>query len=238
MNNLNYFATQNSNSHKNLEISTKEQPDIAGKLPMPSSYMCWTLTAAEEVLGKASLESILVRNHLERLINNYPPATPRLSSDLTIADHANVCADIVQTYGYIGKQKVIRIGRLGAKPALETQGKFFNFAARKAAKLLPSSVQIKTVLDSMQSDVKKLYSGSGYSADITIENRGDKWAYIDESCAFCAGKVSNDHICWIWNGTLEESLHWLTDKEFKVTQVECRAMGDSTCTWEIEKAAI
>lgn len=238
MNDPRNVATQNLDSPEKLRISAKEQPDIVGNQPIPESYMSWTLAAAEAVLGKASLERILVKNHLERLVNNYPPAAPSLSSDLTIADHANVCTDIVQAYGYIGKQDVIGIGRLGAKPALETQGKFFNFAARKAAKLLPSSVQIKTVLDSMKNDVEKLYAGSGYSADITIENRGDKWAYIDESCAFCAGKVSNDHICWIWNGTLEESLHWLTDKEFKVTQVECRAMGDSTCTWEIDKATI
>lgn len=225
-------------ANKQLEISPKLPSDTASQLPIPEHYMRWTLSAAEEVLGKVQLEELLAQNNLEHLINNYPPATPTLSSTLTIADHANICSDIVRTYGYAGRQKVMEIGRLGAKPALENQGKFFNFAARKAAKLLPSSMQIKTVLDSMQSDVNKLYAGSGYAADITIENRGDKWAYIDESCAFCAGKTSNDHICWIWNGTLAESLEWLTDKTFKVEQVECCAMGDSTCTWEIDKKTL
>ena len=238
MNNSSNLAAQALDSPKQLKISNKEQLDAARNRPVPETYMRWTLAAIEEVIGTASLESILSKTNLERLIDNYPPANPTLSSNLTVGDHANICSEVVRTYGYVGKQEVIRIGRLGAKPALETQGKFFNFAARKAAKLLPSSMQIKTVLESMQSDVKKLYAGSGYSSDITIENRGNKWAYIDESCACCAGKVSNDYICWIWNGTLEESLHWLTDKEFKVEQVECRAMGDETCTWEIDKATL
>lgn len=229
-------AQEHSIVQGQLKISEKDQPDAAGKIPMANSYMRWTLDAAAEVLGTASLESILVRNNLRRLIENYPPAIPTLSSDLTLADHANVCTEIVQTLGYAGKPEALRIGRLGAKPALDNQGKFFNFAARKAAKLLTSSLQIKTVLDSMQKDVKSIYAGSGFSTNITVEDRGDKWAYIDGSCAFCAGKVSNDHICWIWNGTLEESLSWLTEKEFKVEQVECRAAGDSTCTWEIDKS--
>lgn len=218
-----------------LTIENKKSLDPVTELPIVDAYMLWTLNAAENVLGKEVLEEILSENQLGYLIDNYPTDVMQISNTIVLKDYANLSTAIVKQYEVEGQEKVIQIGRISAQPALENQGKLLNFAARSTLKLLPMSVQIKTVLNSVKSDIEKIYGPAGYPTDLKLEERGDKWAYIDEDCALCAGKISNQPICGIWTGTLQESLHWLTKKEFKVEQVSCRAMGDSACVWEVDK---
>lgn len=218
-----------------LMIEDKETADSVADLPIVDAYMRWTLDAAEEILGKEIVEEILTDAKLPQLIGNYPESTLTISNTMVLKDYANLSTAIVKHCGDEGQDKVVKIGQIAAQPALDNQGKLFSFAARNAIKLLPMSTQIKTVLDSVKSDVEKVYGPAGYSTDLTLEDRGDKWAYIDEGCALCAGKTSNQPICGIWTGTLEESLTWLTRKVFKVEQVSCRSMGDSACVWEVNK---
>ena len=218
-----------------MEIKDKLQHDPITELPMVEAYMYWTLMAVEREIGIHALETLLCENGLEKFIKHYPPAKLKLNHNITVGDYANLWTGLTQFFGSDAESESIKIGRLSAKPALEHQGKLFNFASRSALKLLPLSSQIKAVLDGIQGDIEKIYKGSGYSIDVRIEDRGDKWAYIDESCAICAGKEANMPVCWGWVGTLEESLTWLTGKHFEIDQVECRAMGSSSCVWEISK---
>src|SRR6266498_5382296 len=220
-----------------MKIKNKVEYDSVVDLPMVDAYMTWALRAAEEVIGKQGLSIILRENGLERFIDHYPPESLVLSSDVTSGDYANLCAGVMQFYGRAGKSVVIRIGRISSKFATEKQGAVFNIAARSAIKLLPLSTQIKTGFENMQSGFRKIYKDGEREIHLRIEDRGDKWAYIAESCPLCAGKESDSHIYWTWIGTLKELLMWLTGKEFDVEEVECRAMGASACVWEVSKMA-
>jgi predicted hydrocarbon binding protein len=220
-----------------MEIKNKAQRDSVTELPMVEAYMRWALMAAEAEMGDKALELCLRENGLERFIGHYPPEELNLSTSITVGDYANLCAGLMQSFGSDGKSRSIQVGRISTKPALEKQAKLFNFASRTAIKFLPLSLQIRTVLETIQSDLDKIYKADGYKSGIKIEDRGNKWAYSDESCAVCAGKEANAPICWSWVGTLEEALGWLTGKQFEIDQVECRAMGASACVWEISKTA-
>ena len=220
-----------------MEIRNKTQHDPVSELLQPEAYMRWALLAAEEVVGKQGLGIILRENNLERFIGNYPPENLKLSQLVSSGDYANLCTGLMKFYGRAGKSVVIRIGRLSAKYAIEKQGAVFNVAARTAAKLMPLSSQIKTVLENMQDGFRKLYKEGGSEFHVSIEDRRDKWAYIAESCPLCAGKESDSPICWSWIGTLKESTLWLTGKELEIEEVECRAMGAPACVWEISKTA-
>jgi len=70
---------------------------------------------------------------------------------------------------------------------------------------------------------------------LRIEDRGGKWAYVAPECAMCAGKAADDRICWLFNGTLQESLHWQTGRDLQIEEVECRALGAPACVWEVSK---
>jgi predicted hydrocarbon binding protein len=134
----------------------------------------------------------------------------------------------------------IRIGRLSSKNAIEKQGAVFNIAARTAIKLMPLSSQIKSGMENIQNGFRKIYRDGGSEIQLRIEDRGDQWAYITESCPICAGKESDSHICLSWTGALKEGTAWLTGKELEVEEVECPAKGapaSPACVWEVSKTA-
>ena len=220
-----------------MEIKNKVQHDPVEDLPMVDAYMAWALRAAEEVVGKQGLAIILRENGLERFIDHYPAESLVLSKDITSGDYASLCTGVMKFYGRAGKSVVIRIGRLSSKFAIEKQGAVFNVAARTAIKLLPLSAQIKNGLENVQGGFRKIYKDGGSEILLRIEDRGDKWAYVADTCPLCAGKESDSHICWSFIGTLKEGLTWLTGKEFEVEEVECRAMGAPACVWEVNKTA-
>jgi predicted hydrocarbon binding protein len=218
-----------------MEIKDKVQPDPVAVLPVVEAYMTWALQAAEEVVGKQGLGIILRENGLERFIDRYPPPNLVLNWDICYGDYANLCTGVMKFYGRAGKSVIIRIGRISSKLAIEKQGAVFNAAARTAIKFLPSSAQIKTVIENIQEGFRKINREGGSDIQISIEDRGDKWAYIAETCPFCAGKESDSHICWTWIGALKESLMWFAGKEFEVEEVACRALGAPACVWEVNK---
>ena len=217
-----------------MEIKDKTNDPVAS-LYLVDAYMRWALLAAEEVVGKQGLIVLLRQRGLERFIDNYPPELLKISGSITLGDYAELCAGLQTFFGRAGKSMVIRIGRLTSKYAIEKQSGVYNVAAKTAAKLMPSGMQVKLVLDSMANGYNKLYAENGQELHFRVEDRGNKWAFISVECPLCAGKAADVPMCWGRIGLLKEGLSWLTGKEFDVEEVECRALGASACVWEVSK---
>jgi predicted hydrocarbon binding protein len=218
-----------------MEIKEKTPNDPVASLYLVDAYMRWALLAAEEVVGTKGLHILLRERGLERFIDNYPPELLRISGSITLGDYAQLCAGLLTFFGRAGKSMVIRSGRLTSKYAIEKQSGVYNVAAKTAAKLMPSGMQVKLVLDSMANGYNKLYAENGQELHFRVEDRGSKWAFISVECPLCAGKASDLPMCWGRIGTLKEGLFWLTGREFDVEEVECRALGASACVWEVSK---
>jgi bacteriochlorophyll 4-vinyl reductase len=218
-----------------MEIKDKTPSDPVASLYLVDAYMRWALLAAEEVVGKQGLTILLRERGLGRFIDNYPPELLGISKTITLGDYAELCAGILTFFGRAGKSMVIRCGRLTSKYAIEKQSSVYNVAAKTAAKLMPSGLQVKLVLDSMANGYNKLYAESAQELHFRVEDRGDKWAFISVECPHCAGKAADVPMCWGRIGTLKEGLSWLTGKDFDVEEVECRAAGASACVWEVNK---
>ena len=219
-----------------MEVKDKTPTDPIASLYLVDAYMRWALLAAEEVVGKQGLQVLLRERGLERFIDNYPPELLKISGTITLGDYAELCAGLLTFFGRAGKSMVIRIGRLTSKYAIEKQSGVYNVAAKTAAKLMPSGLQVKLVLDSMVNGYNKLYAENGQELHFRVEDRGHAWAFISEECPLCAGKASDLPMCWGRIGTLKESLTWLTGKDFDVEEVECRALGAAACVWEVSKS--
>jgi predicted hydrocarbon binding protein len=198
--------------------------------------MRWALLAAEEVVGKQGLTVLLRNNKLERFIDNYPPELLKVSGTITLGDYAHLCAAVLTFFGRAGKSMVIRTGRLTSKYAIDKQGSIYNAAAKTAAKLLPTSMQVKLVLDNMANGYNKLYAENNQTLHFKVEERGDKWAFVSKECPLCAGKASDAPMCWGRIGLLKEALTWLTGKDFDVEEIECRGMGAPACIFEVSKS--
>jgi predicted hydrocarbon binding protein len=218
-----------------MQIKPKSQPDPVASLYLVDAYMRWALLAADEVVGKQGLAIVLRDNGLERFVENYPPELLKISGTITLGDYAKLCAGLLTFYGRAGKSMVVRVGRLTSKYAIEKQGAIYNAAAKTAARVLPSAMQVKMVLDSMANGYNKLYADSGQEIHFRVEDRGHAWAFISVECPLCAGIQSDIPMCWGRIGTLKESVTWLTGKDFDVEEVECRGMGAPACIWEVSK---
>jgi predicted hydrocarbon binding protein len=219
-----------------MEVKDKTPADPIASLYLVDAYMRWALLAAEEVVGKQGLRVLLRGHGLERFIDNYPPELLKISGTITLGDYAELCAGLLTFFGRAGKSMVIRVGRLTSRYAIEKQSGVYNVAAKTAAKLMPSGMQVRLVLDSMVNGYNKLYAENGQELHFSLEDRGDKWAFVSVECPLCAGKAADLPMCWGRIGTLKESLTWLTGKDFDVEEVECRALGAPACVWEVSKS--
>lgn len=218
-----------------MEIRDKTEHDPVADMYQADAYMRWALEAAEEVVGKKGLAIVLRDAGLERFIDNYPPDELSFSGDITLGDYAALNAGLFNFFGRAGKSMVIRIGRLSTLRAIKEQGKLFGVAAAVASKVLPIPTQLKIGVGNIQKGFRELWQSAGQDFRVRAEDRGDKLAYVTETCSVCAGKQADEPMCWLWNGVLQESTKWLTGKEFEIREVECRAMGAPACVWEVSK---
>lgn len=219
-----------------MQITNKPVHDPVTDLYTVDAYMRWALMAAEEVVGVKGMQVVLRQAGLERLIDNYPPNNLTVSGHFTFGDYANLCAGLMNFFGRAGKSMALRIGRISAQHGVDQQSETFGLGVlMKASRLLPLTMQQKAGMSVMQNGFRNLAKTVGQELKLSIEDRGDKFAYIDETCPFCAGKKADAHICWVFNGSLAQAQMWLTGKEFEIEEVACRAMGAPACVWEITK---
>ena len=214
-----------------LVIKNKAEHDPVADLSIVDAYVRWALLAAEEVIGKSGMTAVLRQIGLEHLIDNYPPESLQVSGNFKYGDFANLNSGLLDFFGRAGKSMTMRMGRISARHAIDQQSELYGLAALVASKILPVSTQIKLGLEAMQNGYRRVMP----HVRLRIEDRGDKWAYITETCTMCAGKEATDHICWTFSGILQELLRWQTGKEFEIDEVQCRAQGAPTCVWEIAK---
>jgi predicted hydrocarbon binding protein len=214
-----------------LEIRNRAVHDPVADLPIVDAYMRWALLAAEEVVGKQGLTAILRQIGLAHVIDHYPPEVLQASGNFKYADYANLNCGLLEFFGRAGKSMTMRIGRISARHGIEQQSELFGIAVLIASKILPLPTQINKGLNSMQNGYRRLMP----NVRLSLEDRGDKIAYVTETCSLCAGKEANAHICWTFGGVIQGLLNWQTGKELEIEEVQCRAQGAPTCVWEISK---
>jgi hypothetical protein len=219
-----------------MAIRNKAEHDPVTDLHAVDAYVRWALQAAEEVVGAKGMPVVLREAGLERLIGNYPPNEVTVSGNFTFGDYASFCVALLNFFGRAGKSMTMRIGRLSAQYAVEYQSETFGLGPLlKASRLLPLNAQQKAGITMMQRGFRNLAKSVNEELNLAIEDRGHTLAYIDGTCAMCAGKQADQPICHVFIGTMQQSSLWLTGKEFEVVEVECRAMGAPACVWEISK---
>jgi len=86
---------------------------------------------------------------------------------------------------------------------------------------------------------QKMGAMVGSDQKSTVEDRGEYYAYIMNPCPVCWGRTADRPICYAGKGLVEEALHWVSGGlKFRVEEIECKAMGDETCTYAIYKEPI
>ena len=187
------------------------------------------LTSAQEVMGENGLNAVLRTSGLERFIGNFPP--DNLEPSIQASQYAKLNEAIEAFYGRGGRGMLRRIGKASFQYAVREQAALLGIAGI-ALKLLPEKQRIKFILNSMAGALKK----SNPQIEAWVDDKGERLAYMESTCAICYDRHSSDPICYLYAGSIAEAVQWATGREFKIIETHCLAKGDEYCRFEIGEA--
>ena len=191
-----------------------------------NSLVRQALTSMQEVMGDNGLNAVLRTSGLERFIGNFPPND--LEPSIHASQYAKLNEAIEQFYGRGGKGMLRRIGKASFQYGVREQSALLGVAG-VALKLLPEKQRIKFILNGMADALKK----SNPAVNAWVDDRGDRLAYIESTCAICHGRHSTEPICYLYVGSITEAVNWATGKEYMITETHCIAKGDEYCRFEV-----
>lgn len=217
-----------------MDVKIKSTHDPIGDWGFVNAYMRWALLASEDVAGPKGLNIVLRNAGLERYIGNYPLENFEVGG--MVRDYTMLCTELLTFFGRAGRGSLVRIGRKSTQLALKMQSEQFGLnTLMSASKLLPAGLKLKTGLESNIAIWKTTYQQCGGQWQAHTEDRGDKWAYIVDTCTLCVDREADAAICHVFSGHLIEAAAWLMGKEYDVREAECHARGAPACVWEISK---
>lgn len=190
------------------------------------------LQAMEEVIGRNGVNAVLNLTALGDLIDHYPPPTSELAFPFETVSRLHI--GLEKAYGPRGGRGLaLRIGRACFNYGLREYGSQLGLT-EMAFRLLPLPT--------------KLHVGAKSFADlfnrhtdqiVRLEETDYQISWIIERCPLCWGRKTNDSVCHLAVGLLQESLYWLSGgKIFNVEETECIARGDPACTILVDKIPI
>jgi predicted hydrocarbon binding protein len=177
---------------------------------------------------------ILREAGLEELKKNLPPDNDDFDG-LTAKQYSDLNAAVLSFFGRAARSMTMRVGRVSSRQAIEKQAELFNVVAMMALKVMPLSMQLKLGGSQMVDGFRKMWADHGQTFVGRFEEADDAWVYTIETCSMCAGKEADEPMCWLFTGTIQESIKWLTGKDFEIVETECRAMGAPACVWHMSK---
>jgi predicted hydrocarbon binding protein len=215
----------------------QDRADPVAEIKLPNGYMLWALEATTQTLGADGLHAVLEKAGLSHLGASPPPNNMELG-DVTFGEFANFGVAMLELHGRAGKGLVNRMGHYMAQKTLNELPGLFELAG-PALKLLPTNKQLAVGLEQMKNGFASIYRPASISLHITIEEKNGKFTYSAAECPSCAGKKTDEPICHLWVGAIEEGAAWVSGgKMFNVRQVAARSMGAPACTWEIDVTPI
>lgn len=192
-----------------------------------STHFRQLLIAAERVITKDELNTLLSESGLDRFVNNIPDDNLKL--EVSLDEYARFNQAIENKYGRGGQAVLRRIGQEMFRNALEERPALLG-AAGLALKLLPESSRIHFVLNSIASVVKS----TNPAADILIDESDGTFTYTEHSCAVCHGRESEYPICYLKIGELEAAVRWAVGTGYTIRETKCYAIkGEKVCHFEI-----
>jgi len=190
------------------------------------------ILAMEEIMGKNGLNAILNMAKLPHLIDNYPSDT--LEKRYDFAEFTALNTALEEMYGPRGGRGLaLRAGRASFARGLQGFGALVG-ASDLAFKVLPLSTKLKMGIPMMAAVFNQVSDQV-----VRVEEKGDHFLYHIDRCPVCWERKTDKPVCFIAMGVIQEGARWVSGgREFRVDEISCIAMGDSSCTFMIYKEPI
>lgn len=185
------------------------------------------LEGAQEVLGAERLNSML-----DEILPNRSGSGDAAALDwLSFSEVCSLPQILEGVYGIQGGRGLtLRIGRSSFKYGLK---QLTGFAGLREVnfRLLPAPMRLERGLKLLADQFAAEFGDS-----MMVTDEGRFWQLRSETCPFCQDHLAADSCCYWMVGLLQEFTAWASGGRFyPVNEVECRAAGAFTCTYQIEK---
>ena len=186
----------------------------------------------EEVIGISGVDAVLQLASLEKFIQNYPPA--RADRTFSFETVSLLQSTLEQAYGPRGGRGLaLRVGRATFKYGLKEYGSLLGLT-EIAFRLLSLPTKLHTGAKAF-GDLFNKHTDQ----KVRVEENDNQILWHIERCPLCWERKSEEPVCHLAVGLLQEALYWLSGgKVFNVEEVACIARGDSTCTIVIDKTPL
>lgn len=187
------------------------------------------ILAMEDVMGRNGLNAILNLADVPAELGNLPPAN--FDRQFSFENLSNLMAGIERYFGpRAGRGLALRSGQACFKYGLRQYGPLLG-VSDMAFRLLPLTTKLRTGAEMFASAFNRFSDQR-----VRIEESQDLLFWHIDSCPVCFNRRSNDPVCHLAVGILQEALYWISGgKNFFIEEKKCIAMGDDTCTIEIQK---
>lgn len=198
----------------------------------PQSMGRIILLAMEEVLGREGIRSILKLASLASYIDRYPDA--RSDKAFSFGTVSRLVESLEQAYGpQGGRGTALRVGRACFQYGLREYGLQLG-VTEIAYRLLPLPTKLRVGARSFAELFNKQTDQR-----VRVEDKDGKLFWHIERCPVCWERHTNEPVCHLAVGLLQESLYWISGgKLFNVEETTCIACGDDACTIVIDQAPI
>ncbi len=190
------------------------------------------LLSMEEVMGRNGVNAILKLASLSSLMEAYPADNTELAFPFNTL--SSITDTLEQAYGpHGGRGLSLRVGRACFNYGVRQYGTQLGFT-EMAFRLLP----LPTKVSAGARIFAELFNNYTDQRVRVEDNDGKLFWHIDQ-CPLCWERKSQDPVCHLAVGLLQEALYWLSGgKVFNVEEQTCIASGDSTCTIMIDQSPI
>ena len=186
----------------------------------------------EEVMGRNGVHAVLKLASLLNLVDNYPPDNrEREFSFSTVSTLTDMLEQVYGPHG--GRGLSLRIGRACFNNGVRQYGAQMGLT-EMAFRLLP--------LPSKVSGGARAFAelfNTFTDQKVRLEDEDGKLFWHIDRCPLCWERKSQEPVCHLAVGLLQEALYWLSGgKVFHVEEITCIATGDETCTILVDKSPI
>ncbi len=198
----------------------------------PNKWARIVLTSAEEIVGEKGIAALLNMAKLPEFIGNYPP--DNMDKAFTFEEVGQLQQAIWDMYGPRGAR--VFATRAGEQSFQDGIGQFGSLASAAQAAMKIGSLEVRIKI------------GLGFFAKVfnqvsdqvvSVSENATHWVWIIERCPMCWGRKSDQPVCHLATGVLRAALAWASDgREFRIAEIECKAMGAEHCVFEIDKTPV
>ncbi|MEA3352077.1 MAG: 4-vinyl reductase [Chloroflexota bacterium] len=189
------------------------------------------LTSAEDILGENGVSALLNLTGLQEYINNYPPDT--INKAFPFTHVAEIQQGLYDMYGSRGARVfATRGGKETFHHSLYKYDKVQK-AARAAMRVGSVKMRAKIGLQFFS----KFFNAVSDQV-VRIDDDDNYWYWIIERCPMCWGREAQEPVCHLGIGVLKAASKWATEREFRIQEIKCVAMGDENCIYAMDKQPI